>query len=205
MVLGEKRLLQLVILASVESFFPNSVGGYALCKGGLYQHALGTAVTAEKLADFTGRTAGDLAYTGGLLHDIGKVFLDQHLALAFPLFYRRTQIDGHNLIHLEGDMLGTTHPEVGRRLVQHWRLPDNLSDTIAHHHYPEQATADSVLTHLVYLADLLMSRFVVGQELERLNTDILAQRLERVGLRPLQVPVIIDLIPKELFGVASSP
>lgn len=78
-VFGEKRLLQLAVSASLESLFPGSLCGYSLCKGGVYQHAMGTSVIAEKLANFTGRTAPDLAYTGGLLHDIGKVVMDQYM------------------------------------------------------------------------------------------------------------------------------
>ncbi|UCG64606.1 MAG: hypothetical protein JSW12_18600, partial [Deltaproteobacteria bacterium] len=66
-------------------------------------------------------------------------------------------------------------------------------------HYPEQATTDPELTHLVYLADLLMSRFQVGQELEYLNMDTLALRMQKVGLTPSQFPRIVDLIPQRVF------
>ena len=199
---GEKMLLQLVVSASVENFFPETQQGYSLCKGGLYQHALGTAMIAQKLARFTGRISADIAYTGGLLHDIGKVVLDQYMAPAHPLFYRRTQVEGVNLIQVEEEAIGLSHPEVGARLAEHWSLPESLIDTIKHHHYPEQATDNPALTHLVYLADLLMSRFMVGQELERLNTDALAKRLKKVGLSPEQLPVLVDLIPQKVFGAS---
>ena len=68
----------------------------------------------------------------------------------------------------------------------------------------EAFSVSTTLTHLIYLSDLLMSRFVVGQELERLNTDRLAQRLERLSISPSHLPVIVDLIPKGVFGAASS-
>jgi putative nucleotidyltransferase with HDIG domain len=198
-VLGEKQLLQLAVSASVESFFPETEQGYSLCKGGLYQHALGTAMITERLANFTGRVPGDVAYTAGLLHDIGKVILDQYLSPAHPLFYRRTQVDGASLILVEDEVLGISHPKAGGRMADHWSLPENLIDTIRHHHHPEQATVDPTLTHLVYLADLLMSRFLVGQELEHLNTDKLSERLRKVGLSLSQLPVIVDLIPPKIF------
>jgi putative nucleotidyltransferase with HDIG domain len=145
---GERRILQLVISASVEDFFPQAEQGYSLCKGGLYQHALGTAVFAETLAQFTGRVSADAAYTAGLLHDIGKAVLDQYVAPVFPFFYRQTETEGVDLI---------------------------------------AAT------------DLLMSRFLVGQELERLSTDNFALRLERIGLSLSHLPVIIDLMPRGVF------
>ncbi|NVM57261.1 MAG: HDOD domain-containing protein, partial [Desulfobacterales bacterium] len=201
--LGEKLLLQLVVSAALETFFSESGQGYSLCKGGLFQHALGTAMVAEELARFTGSASPDIAYTAGLLPDIGKVVLDQYMAPVYPFFYRRTQVDGIELCEAESDKFGITHPEAGKRLAERWSLPDNLIDTIRYHHVPEQATIHPGLTHLVYLADLLMSRFQVGQELERLNTDTLTLRLKKVGLSPSGLPVIVDLVPRKIFEAAS--
>jgi putative nucleotidyltransferase with HDIG domain len=192
--IGEKHLMQLVVSASLEDFFPETRQGYSLCKGGLYRHALGTAIISENLAEFTGKASSGLAYTAGLLHDIGKVVLDQYMAPAYPLFYRRTQIDGVSLIEVERDEFGLTHPEAGGKLAERWALPDNLGDTIRNHHQPEKATINPELTHLIYLADLVMSRFVVGQELEHLNTNQLASRLQKIGLHPEQFPQIVEII-----------
>ena len=197
--LGEKQFLQLVASAAMEDFFPKTIQGYSLCKGGLFKHALGTAMISEKLADFTGKAPTDTAYTAGLLHDIGKVVLDQYIANAYPLFYRRTQVDGVNLIVVEQEEFGADHTEVGSRLAEYWSLPESLTDTIRHHHNPEEATVNPELCHLVYLADLLMSRFLVGQELERLDTNSLRSRLKKIGIKPEQVPTIIDSIPHQIF------
>ena len=203
-VLGEKRLLQLVVSASMEDFFVETGQGYSLCKGGLYRHALGTAIIAEHLGDLTGRVASDLAYTAGLLHDIGKVVLDQYMAPARCLFYRRVQDEGHNLIHAEQKTLGVTHCDIGVRLAEAWRLPRPLIHTIAYHHYPEQAPAHSALAHLVYVADFLMSRLVVGQEFEHLDTNGLHRRLKRIGLASSDFPAIIEQIPKGVFTPGGS-
>ena len=73
-----------------------------------------------------------------------------------------------------------------------WDLPERLVDVIKHHHRPEEAEFDHELNHLVYLADLLMSRFIVGQELERLNTDSFFERLERAGIKADRFPKVIE-------------
>jgi len=202
-VVGEKMLLQMVVSASVEGFFSKEdQQGYSLCKGGLFNHAFGTAMISEQLANMTGKVPADIAYTAGLLHDIGKVVLDQYMAMAYPLFYRRTQVDGDNLIQVESEVFGVDHTEVGGRLAELWELPEGLTDVIRYHHHPEQAVGNLELTHLVYLADLLMSRFMVGQELDRMNTDSLASRFEILGLTTEQFPVIIDSIPEQLFDIS---
>ena len=198
-VLGERHLFQLILSACMEQYFSDCGQGYSLCKGGLFQHSLGTAMVAEELAKHTAKASPETAYTAGLLHDIGKVVLDQYVSSQIPFFYRRTQIDGIELCEAEREKLGITHPEAGNLLADNWSLPDNLADTIRHHHCPEQATIDPELTHLIYLADLLMNRFQAGHGLERLNMDKLSLRLQRVGLSTSQFPMLVDLIPQGIF------
>ena len=192
LVVGEKWLLQVVIGAAMEELLSQSDRGYSLCKGGLYHHSRGTAAVARSLAQSTGKTPPDLAYTAGLLHDIGKVVLDQYMDVALPHFYRRIQADDTDLIQAEREVLGVTHPDAGRRLAMHWSFPEILAEAIQHHHQPEQASIGPELTHLVYLADVIMSRFMVGLELERMDTHTFAARLERLGISPNQLPLLID-------------
>jgi putative nucleotidyltransferase with HDIG domain len=202
-VLGEKRLLQLVVSASMENFFSNKMGGYSLCKGGLFKHSVGTAMICEKLAGFSKILPKDLAYTAGLLHDIGKVALDQYMNLAYPMFYRRVQENTENLINVEKELFGLNHTEVGGRLAEKWDLPERLKEVIEYHHNPEKARVDPELTHLVYVADLIMSRFVVGQELERLNTNSLGARLEKIGVKSEQFQVLIENIAEIIHNLSS--
>jgi putative nucleotidyltransferase with HDIG domain len=193
--LGRHLFLKFVISASLNNFF-NQIGlGYSLCKGGIYHHAIGTAIIAEKLATITGRVEPALAYTAGLLHDIGKVALDQFIHSGYPLFYREIIHGEKNFSEVEKQLLGTDHTEVGAELALNWSLPKSLVETIRHHHQPENAVQHAALVHIVYLADLLMSRFHTGLELERLNTDSLATRLEVIGLSITEFPLLIDHIP----------
>ena len=197
--LGEKQLLQVVMSAAFQEFFTGSKKGYSQCKGGLYNHALGTALTSEKLAQVTQCVPTDIAYTAGLLHDIGKVVLDQHMGRAYPFFYRKTQIDNENLVFTEKETFGITHDDVGAMLAEKWSLHDSLIDCIKNHHNPDNADSDNVLVSIVYLADLLMSRFLVGQELERLDTDHLKKSLHLLGLETEKFSSIIETIPGQIF------
>jgi putative nucleotidyltransferase with HDIG domain len=203
--LGLRRLVKLVISVSVNEFFSHSGLGYSLCKGGLYHHAVGTAIVAEKLAEYTASVEPDLAYTAGLLHDIGKVVLDQSIAAAYPLFYRKLFEEEHNFSEAEKEILGLDHTQVGSKLARKWSFPESLRDIIRHHHEPENATRHPELAHVVYLADLLMSRFHSGLELERLNTRSLASRMAAIGLSNDKLPVIVDLIPIGVFESSPEP
>ena len=197
--LGEKYLFKMIISAALERSFSNVKQGYSLCKGGLFQHSLGTAILSEELARFTGIVQPEIAYTAGLLHDIGKVVLDQYISSIYTFFYRRTQIDMIEIVEVEKEMLGYTHTEAGSLLGESWSLNERLIDTIRHHHHPEHASVDSELTHVVYLADLLMSKFQAGHELQSLDRGNLSLRLKKIGLVPSQFSTIVDLIPHKIL------
>jgi hypothetical protein len=48
------------------------------------------------------------------------------------------------------------------------------------------------LTHLVFLADLIQSRFTLGQDLEGMVTCRVAESLEVLGFSLKQLPALID-------------
>jgi putative nucleotidyltransferase with HDIG domain len=92
-----------------------------------------------------------VAFTVGLLHDIGKLVLGQTLTADLQAEIRR-QIEHGKLSRTEAEkaVLGTDHAEVGALLLQKWHLPDNLVEAVANHHQPglKPRPQLSVVTHL---------------------------------------------------------
>lgn len=84
-------------------------------------------------------------------------------------------------------------------MAERWSLPTSLLETIQFHHQPDRALIHPKLIHLVYLADLIMSRYVAGQELERINPGILNQSLKFLGIAADHIPAIIDSLPRQIF------
>lgn len=195
MMLGEKLVVQLVVSTCMEMFYKEYEGGYSLCKGGLFQHALGTGLVAEELAKITGKASSEVAYTAGLLHDIGKVVLDQLVEMALPFFYRGVYEEGVELIDIEDKVFGVKHTEVGGRLADLWNIPDNLKDAILHHHEPERAEIDPELTCIINVANVMMSLFMVGKIIEKNSVLKLDTRLEKIGLKLDNFTKIVDSIP----------
>ena len=106
----------------------------------------------ELLAETTGKEDSKLAYTAGLLHDIGKVVLDQYITGAYPMLYREFQDRQSEIIEVENSILGKDHTQIGALLANSWSLPDSLSDAIRFHHSPEESTDNRTLTTIVYVA-----------------------------------------------------
>lgn len=202
LILGETTLIHSIITAAIENYFSQNEGkGYSLCKGGMFYHSLGCAVTAQAVAAKVEGIPPQTAYTAGLLHDIGKVVLDQYIAPLCPLFFRELHFRKTNYLDLEKKILGITHNETGTMLADAWQFSDALTSVIQHHHHPETAPkAHRKMVALIYVADMLMSRFNTGYEIDKMRYDQLTDALNELGLKTSTLPSLIDAIPLQVFN-----
>lgn len=195
LMLGGRLVGQIIMTSAVDTFFAQSGRSYSMSKGGLYHHAVSAAIVAEQIAKQSNYVAPDIAYTAGLLHDIGKVLLDQYASSAMPFFYKSMVEQEQKLLETEQALLGISHLEAGARLAELWKFPLALQDVIACHSNPSRSVHDKVLTHLVYLADLLVSRFDAGRELDCIGTEELSETMRILNLTKTTLPVLISRIP----------
>jgi putative nucleotidyltransferase with HDIG domain len=202
--LGQEMMVKIILSAAVQGYFDQSAMGYALCKGGLYHHSLGCALIAEALARKTQCEDPAKAYTAGLLHDIGKVVLDQYMTTARPLFYRELMDTEEDVLAVEANVLRVKHTDVGAILARQWSLPGPLIQVIQHHHHPHHCPEVDTLCVTVYLADLLMSRFHAGLEIERLDTRTLTGLLAAIGLNRVDFAALVDAIPQSVLNSAQA-
>ena len=189
--IGEKNLMLLALSSSMENFISQASRGYSLCKGGIFHHALRTAHISSKLAELTGKANPELAYTAGLLHDIGKVILDQYMHSAYPLFYRQLQIKGNDLAVAEKTLFGIAHTDAGYLLALRWGMPDFISETVLHHHEPDKANGNRSLAHLVYVADLMNCRFVLGEFVNKTDGSHLRSSLDALEFKVANLPLLL--------------
>lgn len=204
LILGEGTLINSVVTAAIKSYFTqrSEINGYSLCKGGMFFHSVGCAVITEIIANMSGTANPKIAYTAGLLHDIGKVVLDQNIARLHPLFFRELYRKKTDFFTIENKILGTNHCEIGAILAHNWSFSDSLSDVIRFHHEPQKSDLKSLeLVSLVYVADLLMSRFNTGFEIDKLNSENLEEILTNIDMSISDLPEIIDAIPLHIFNL----
>ncbi|MCP3926927.1 MAG: HDOD domain-containing protein [Desulfobacterales bacterium] len=194
-VLGLNQLVKVVITNSVKQYFSQSSSGYSLCKGGLFHHAIGSAAIAEMIAIKTKTVPSGIGYTAGLIHDIGIVVLDQYAKDVKPFFYRELQKD-KNILTMEKELFGITHVQVGEKLAEKWNFSKLLTDSIRYHHYPENAFKDSKdLVNILYISDLIMTRFNAGINIGTIHTDDIEKKFNEIGLSIEQLPELVELIP----------
>lgn len=181
-ILGTTTLLQLVMTAHLERLVGCSENGYSLMRGGLFFHSLAVARLCDGLARAGVPVPTRTAYTAGLLHDIGKVVLDQYMARIQPLFYRVLKTHGEDSSALERSIFGIDHNLAGLHLSEAWGLPASIREAILFHHDPAHATAHEELVHLVHVADTLSLRFLPGLVIENPDPRPIDESMRILGL-----------------------
>ena len=151
--LGHQQILHIVLTLAFGSAMVVPLPGYAVEANELWRHSLVTATAAETVAtEFSDlNTEMSVAFTVGLLHDIGKLVLGQALTPDMQADIRRRVEEG--LLprsEAEKEILGTDHGEVGAALLQGWHLPEDIVESVAHHHHPvlEPRPRLSAVSHL---------------------------------------------------------
>jgi len=103
---------------------------------GFWRHSLCTGVTAKHIAR---RRGVDLKlqeeyFAAGLLHDLGKIPLNNYLPDVYILALELADREHRPLYAAEEHVLGMSHADVGLLVAQAWKLDPAIADTIAHHH-----------------------------------------------------------------------
>ncbi len=151
LLLGNKRLLQVVISACALRYFEK--GGAALEERELWEHSIATAIISEIIARKLKKGRVLTLYTASLLHDIGKTILNVYARIYMQSNLRRMRSEGR-CIQVERMALGIDHQELGGIVARNWKFPPEIIAAIAHHHDPESGPFWEIAS-VVYAADKL--------------------------------------------------
>ncbi len=111
--------------------------------------------TLARMADASPEVA-ELAYTAGLLHDLGELALYHLYPEVSAAIAARSHKTGRPNHEVERAALGVEHGEVGGRLASRWGLPADLVAVVAFHHRPWAAPVDHRrAAQLVHIADFV--------------------------------------------------
>jgi putative nucleotidyltransferase with HDIG domain len=108
-----------------------------------WRHGLLVAVAAEFLQEHAFKESPLLpeeAYLAGLLHDVGKLILDQYFENEYQQILAYETEHGCARAEAEMAVLGTDHGYVGAELLELWGLPPNVSEPVRWHHAPAERT-----------------------------------------------------------------
>lgn len=130
-VLGANMLQGMCITVGVRAYLGKSMRHPAMRR--LWRHNLACAVIAERLASL-GLIDKDIAYTAGILHDIGRMALAVILPQEYAALLETHRGNAQSLLEGERNLFGWDHCETGLRLIADWKLPEDFAPVIAEHH-----------------------------------------------------------------------
>ena len=141
--LGFVHIQSLVMAVAASNYMKGALKSEALEK--CWRHTLASAVLCRELAQ-AAALPPDRAYTYGLLHDIGRL----GLLVAYPAEYAAVLCaadrDAISLLDAEKRRFSMDHCEVGRSLVEQWKLPPEFCVVAGRHHDPPSGAPLDALT-----------------------------------------------------------
>ena len=181
MQIGLGRLKTLLLASSATDMLKRGLRGYRVGEGELWHHSLVTAVASEWLAQALRYPRTEEAYVSGLLHDLGKLLLDQFVLEDYPAivdYVKRYQMP---LWQVEQKLLGIDHARVGGLIAERWNFPIILVDAIHFHHAPSFARTNQQLPAIVNLANAFAADY------QRTNPDLFSLELHPETLNILKM------------------
>jgi putative nucleotidyltransferase with HDIG domain len=185
--LGFANVRSVLISASVGNILCHELEAYGLEAGKLWEHSVGTAYACQIFARRIDARIYSMAFSAGLLHDVGKVAINQVLdpdmrsALVEGLDaaqgptgpgrpgdhprHGETGLDSvrRKKDGVETEIAGATHAEAGSEVCRKWNLPEEIVDAAEFHHHHSGAGAHANLAAIVAMADHCSNLIAAGR------------------------------------------
>ncbi len=124
----------------------------------LWRHSAGCAVGAQWIAkESHSKELAHEAFTAGLLHDIGKLFLIKVVEM-INLSEKTTIKPSTELLN---EVMKNFHSERGYSLLKNWNLPEIYCD-IARDHHSEEFDSNDILMAIVRLVNKTCNKLGIG-------------------------------------------
>ena len=198
--LGWKRLIQLVMTMCMSDLMKDSVAGYDLPKGALWRHSIAVSVAADVLVKALNISEADEVFTAALLHDIGKLVLGDYVKEDMPKIDAMVA-KGISFEVAEYIVLGTDHAEVGANILENWSFPASLVEAVHWHHDPNSCSGHCLLSDIVHTADII--GLMAGFGTTRSTSEIVpaAEVLGRLGMLQDDFPPLADQVADRVAAI----
>src|SRR5262245_54969414 len=133
--LGTKPLKLLVLGFSLQDAMFAGAPGDLLER--FWQHTLTRAVAAREISHRFCQASGDEPFIAGLLRDLGQLVMVRELGTTYIDLWRHAAEEGSSLAALERQALGFDHTQLTARLLERWKMPAALIESVAAPESPE--------------------------------------------------------------------
>lgn len=192
-VIGIEQLRDLALGTSVIELFEGIADDFVSMQS-FWCHSISCGIAARVLATYRRESNVERYFVAGLLHDIGRLVM----YLKVPDQARDILIQCKNKSQLlyvaEREVLGFDHSEVGAVLLDLWKLPANLIESVAHHHSPQRCVKYPIEASIVHVANILANAMQQGSSGERYVPPLSEYAWNQLGISPsVLAPTLIEV------------
>ena len=180
--LGLRTLQEVIITVGVSKVLGRKLKGYEFGSGELWLHSVATGFCSRILVERKNPELVSDAYMGGLLHDAGKIILDQYVLERKDAFKDFMKDETKTVLDAEKRILGFDHAEIASDICTKWNIPENVTLAIRYHHYPSHSD-ENELAYIVHTADYLARLSGLGYEDDDLMRELEEGALEFLGFK----------------------
>lgn len=159
--IGFNTLRSLVLTASSRDIYKR----FGLTEKILWEHSMGAAISAGAIAKELKNVNQEEAYLGGLLHDVGKVVLNNSDPHKFAKVMEMVYNEHMSFRIAEQEVYGFSHTDVGAMVIRKWKLSEGLEMAVRHQYNPKWLSTDlnlMKLTAVVNLANQFCLKLGIG-------------------------------------------
>jgi HD-like signal output (HDOD) protein len=168
---GMENMKNMVYAVSSGGLLRQELQCYRYPDQGFWLHAMGVGITCRAVSEISQQDnlQGEQAFVAGLLHDVGKLIIDDFLDPAAGL--RQVTVAE------EREVCGLDHPELADQIMERWNIPENIVEAVFYHHNPQAEGDWRGGAALVHLADAICNTWKIGlQPLMDLGEEIDAEQ-----------------------------
>ena len=193
--MGLSATKQIILAAGLAGCFPeNNCPGFK--HEDFWRHSNAVASAAKLIAKQL-QMKTDVAYTAGLLHDIGALVLVTQFPEEYAAAIAHRHANGLSQLDAEHAILGIDHVTVGAELASLWAFSDVMKNAIAGHHEPEQKGLGFLAT-VVHVADAIAHALGVTSTPDKQVIEVSAQAWESLHMSEENVELLMQETAAEL-------
>jgi len=202
--LGFNMVRSLALSVGVIKAMPRKKDSGFFSTEGLWIHNLAVGTAVKMMADRFGKgEEAEHLFVVGLLHDIGKLVLDQFFSDDFTRVLEQVNAeDGMQLHEMERKNIGLDHGEVGGILLERWKFPGIIRMPIALHHredFPENIDLSDF--SMLKISDALVQQMALGKSGNGSPPQVPEADMKRLGIDQKEIGEIKDQMEPARDGI----
>jgi len=196
-ILGFSTVKSVALSASVGGLFTKRTDASPFDREAAWKHAIAVACIAKVIATRQSTIDPELAFSAGILHDMGKLILDEYFPDEMKEIMEYAQQNSLRFAESEAALIGTNHARIGGWLAQKWQLPPELVDAIATHEQVEEAENRALAAALKF-AHYICALKKLASPGDFRTPAITRQMWSDLGLEKHVLPGILAVVNKEI-------